>query len=67
MTFVTNHSLCSTYIFTEFVYDQGQSGRDKCVLHHGMARPRVTDRGTVSNVEGSCKYTVLNKQSRTAD
>jgi hypothetical protein len=24
--------------------------------HHGMARPRVADGGTASNIEGSCKY-----------
>jgi len=24
--------------------------------HHGMARPQVADGGTVSNMEGSCKY-----------
>jgi hypothetical protein len=24
--------------------------------HHGMARPQVADRGTASNVEGSCGY-----------
>ena len=23
--------------------------------HHGMARPRVTDGGTASNMEGSCE------------
>jgi hypothetical protein len=24
--------------------------------HHGMARPRVADGGTASNMEGSCEY-----------
>ena len=24
--------------------------------HHGMARPQFADGGTVSNMEGSCKY-----------
>jgi len=24
--------------------------------HHGMARPQVADRGTASDMEGSCKY-----------
>ena len=24
-------------------------------FHHGMARPRVADGGTVSNMEGSCE------------
>jgi len=23
--------------------------------HHGMARPQVADRGTASNMEGSCE------------
>ena len=29
-----------------------------CVVgpcHHGMARPQVADRGTASNMEGSCE------------
>ena len=30
-----------------------------CVVgpcQHGMARPHVADRGTASNMEGSCEY-----------
>ena len=33
-------------------------GRYPCVVgpcHHGMARPQVADRGTASNMEGSCE------------
>ena len=25
------------------------------VIHHGMARPQVADRGTASDMEGSCE------------
>jgi hypothetical protein len=30
--------------------------------HHGMARPQVSDGGTASNMEGSRKLRILNKQ-----
>ena len=40
--------IISFYIYTRF----------PCVVgpcHHGMARPQVADRGTASNMEGSCE------------
>ena len=36
------------YTYTVYIYVVGP-------CHHGMARPRVVDRGTASNMEGSCE------------
>jgi len=43
---------CARHIFDKYVC------AFPCVVgpcHHGMARPQVADRGTASDMEGSCK------------
>ena len=56
---VRNYRMCFCPIFilyTSFLLCN-VSNHDRVVgpCHHGMARPQVADRGTASDMEGSCE------------
>jgi hypothetical protein len=54
---IITNTLCSvTFFFNRTAYEltgKNFERRKVSILHHGIARPQVTDRGVASNLEGS--------------
>jgi hypothetical protein len=45
-----------TFLDMGHLHNASVADRDKCLRHHGMARPQIADGGTASNMKGSGEY-----------